>query len=90
MFGTLARHTRDIRTVRVVLAPHAKSGRFTCVVHPILEPAGCVRARAHASHVVGAIDRTAEGIGDLMDRMSPASRTSEPANPDERAISSHE
>jgi ribosome-associated translation inhibitor RaiA len=76
LFATLARHTRDIRTVRVVLAPHDSSGPVTCVVHLILDPAGCVRARAHGSHVVGAIDRAAERIGDLMDRRSPARRSS--------------
>lgn len=74
LFATLARHTRVIRSVRVVLR-HAErngsAGRMTCAVDLVLEPSGSVRARAHGPHAFGAIDRAAERIGDLMDRQAP-------------------
>jgi ribosome-associated translation inhibitor RaiA len=70
-FAALARHTRVIRRVRVVLA-HAErngsAGSVTCAVDVMLEPSGSARARAREPHAFGAIDRAAERIGDLMAR----------------------
>src|SRR3982751_2122785 len=76
LFATLARHTRVIRCVRVVLA-HAErngsAGRVTCAVDLILEPSGSARARAQGPHAFRASDRAAERIADLMARRSPES-----------------
>jgi ribosome-associated translation inhibitor RaiA len=79
IFAKLARHTRVIRRVRVVLA-HAKrngsAGCVTCVVDLVLEPSGSARARARGPHAYGAIDRAAERIGDLMARRALQSLSS--------------
>jgi ribosome-associated translation inhibitor RaiA len=73
LFATLARHTRLIRRVRVVLA-HAErngsAGCVTCAVELMLESSGSARARARGPHAYGAIDRAAERIGDLMASMA--------------------
>ena len=69
LFATLVRHTRVIRSVRVVLGHAERSGstsRVTCAVDLVLKPSGSVRARACGPHAVGAIDRAAERMGDLM------------------------
>lgn len=71
LFAVLARHTRRIRHVRVVLrrdarvAPH---GIVVCVVIVALEPSGTVRTRVQGQHVYGAINRAVDRIGDLMRR----------------------
>jgi ribosome-associated translation inhibitor RaiA len=70
LFATLARYTRGIRSVRAVLHVERKgvADRATCVVTVVLEPSGSAVARAHGSHVHGAIDRAAGRIGDLINR----------------------
>jgi ribosome-associated translation inhibitor RaiA len=67
LFSTLARHTRAIRSVRVILE-HTGIDRETCVIEVALDPSGSARARGHARHACGAIDRAAERIGQLMNR----------------------
>ena len=71
VFAALARHTRHIRRVRVVLRRDARTephGTVVCVVMVALEPSGTVRTRAQAQHVYGAINRAIDRIGDLMRR----------------------
>ncbi len=79
LFATLARHTRAIRGVRVVLAHAEQPGsatRVTCTVDVVLEPCGSARARAQGPHALGAVDRAAERIGDLMAQKSAATISS--------------
>ncbi|PYR89359.1 MAG: hypothetical protein DMF84_24355 [Acidobacteria bacterium] len=78
LFATLARHTRLIRSVRVVLAHAERNGSadcVTCAVNLMLE-SGSARARARGPHAHGAIDRAAERIGDLMARRALQSLSS--------------
>jgi hypothetical protein len=71
LFATLARHTREIRSVRVALGHAGRGGSAAlCVVNLDLEPAGSARVRAQGPHALGAIDRAAARIGDLMARRS--------------------
>jgi len=73
LFSTLARHTRAIRSVRVILEHGGGIDREICVVEVVLEPSGYARARGHARHACGAIDKAAKRIGDLMNRRAAAS-----------------
>ncbi|HJR60458.1 MAG TPA: HPF/RaiA family ribosome-associated protein [Vicinamibacterales bacterium] len=74
LFATLARHARVIRTVRVILEQVERKGAadgVTCAVEVVLEPSGCVRARANGRQAHGAIDAAAERIETLINRRAP-------------------
>lgn len=71
VFAALARHTRLIRRVRVVIRRDARAasyGTVICVVLVALEPSGTLRTRAQAHHVYGAINRAVDRIGGLLRR----------------------
>ena len=67
VFAALARHTRSVRRVRVVLRhtdERSTCDSVTCVVTASLEPAGSLRIRVRAPHVYAAINRAVERLGD--------------------------
>ena len=71
IFATLARHSRRIRSVKVVVRPAQGSEAadlVTCVVNVTLEHSESVRTRASGHHAYGAIDHAAKRIGALMNR----------------------
>lgn len=71
VFAALAHHTTRVRSARVVLQREQRSGRsdsVACAVTVILEPSGIVRTHARGPHAYAAINRTAERLGDLMQR----------------------
>jgi ribosome-associated translation inhibitor RaiA len=71
VFATLARHTRCVGGVRVVLRRddrEATGHTIVCAVTVTLKPSGSVRTRAREHHAYAAIDRAVERIGDLMRR----------------------
>ena len=66
VFAAIARHTRNVRRVRVVLRHVDERGtcdKVACTVTVALEPAGSFRIRATAPHVYGAINRAVERLG---------------------------
>jgi ribosome-associated translation inhibitor RaiA len=71
VFTVVARHTRGVRRVRVVLG-HADDrrtcDRVTCVVTVAAEPAGSFRIRATGPHVYAAINRAVERLGHALRR----------------------
>jgi ribosome-associated translation inhibitor RaiA len=72
LFTTLARHARAIRTVRVILERRQRKGGAEgaiCAVDVVLEPSGTVRARANGRQPHGAIDKAADRIGELLNRL---------------------
>lgn len=71
VFAVLARHTRNVRRVRVVLRqmdPGETCDKVTCAVTVILEPTGVVRIRATGPHVYAAINRTGERLSRALGR----------------------
>ena len=71
VFAALARHTRSVRRVRVVLRHTDERGtcdKVTCVVTVSLEPAGSLRIRVRGPHVYAAINRAVERLGDALGR----------------------
>ena len=71
VFAALARHTRSVRRVRVVLrhtAERATCDKITCVVTVSLEPANSVRIRVRGPHLYAAINRAVERLGDGLGR----------------------
>jgi ribosome-associated translation inhibitor RaiA len=71
IFTTLARHARAIRRVCVILGhpdPQA-GGAVGCEVEVGLHASGSVRVLGHGPHVHAAIDRAAERIGHVIDRL---------------------
>lgn len=71
VFAALARHTRTLRRVRVVLYRTHDRGTcdpFACVVTVSLEPSGSIRIRARGPHVYAAINRAVERLGDGLGR----------------------
>jgi ribosome-associated translation inhibitor RaiA len=71
VFAALARHTRSVSRVRVVLRHADVRGncyKVTCVVTVTLEPAGSLRIRVTGPHVYAAINRAVERLGDALGR----------------------
>ena len=71
VFAVLARHTRSVRRVRVVLRHADGRGtcdKVTCVVTVALEPAGSLRIRVRGPHVYAAINRAVERLGTVLGR----------------------
>ncbi len=71
VFATLARHTRNVRRVRVVLRHVDARGtcdEVACTVTVALEPAGSFRIRATGPHVYAAINRAVERLGRALGR----------------------
>jgi ribosome-associated translation inhibitor RaiA len=71
VFAVVARHTPNVRRVRVVL--HGTEDSCTCVgmtcaVTVALEPSGSVRIRATGAHTYAAINRAVERLGVAMGR----------------------
>ena len=73
-----ATHARDSQRPRGTRAygTNGNADRVTCVVNLVLEPTGSVCARAQGPHAYSAIDRAAEGIGDLMARRTTENMSS--------------
>ena len=71
LFTTLARHARVIQRVWVILGPsdHQAGGAFTCEVDVSLRASGSARVLAHGPRMHAAIDRAAERIGHVIDRL---------------------
>ena len=72
-FAALARYARLIRSVDVILRTAAgpeSADDVTCAVDVKLEQSESVHASATARHASGAIDRAAERIGTVMNRLS--------------------
>lgn len=71
IFATLARHSRRIRGVKVIVRiPQGSKAAdlVTCVVHVTLEHSGNVRTRASGPHAYKAIDDAAKRVGTLVNR----------------------
>lgn len=71
VFAVVARHTRSIRRVRVVISPTTATkgcDRVACAVTVDLEPAGSFRIRAVGSHAYAAINGAVERLGAVMGR----------------------
>jgi ribosome-associated translation inhibitor RaiA len=71
VFAALARHTRSVRRVHVVLRHTDERGtcdKITCVVTVSLEPVGSLRIRVRGPHVYAAINRAVERLGEALGR----------------------
>jgi ribosome-associated translation inhibitor RaiA len=71
VFAVVARHTRRVQRVRVVLTPihgDANCDRLRCVVTVDLDDAPVVRVQATGVHMYQAINRAVERLGAAMDR----------------------
>jgi ribosome-associated translation inhibitor RaiA len=71
VFAVLARHTRSVRHVRVVLRHIDVRGTcdtVRCVAAVALEPAGSLRVRVRGPHVHAAINRAVEKLGEALGR----------------------
>lgn len=71
VFAALARHTRSVRRVRVVLRHTDARGscdKVICVVTVGLEPVGSLRIRVRGPHVYAAINRAVERLCDALGR----------------------
>ncbi len=71
VFAVMARHTRNIRRVRVVLrhvGARGTGGKVACAVTMMLDPAGVLRTRATGPHVYAAINRAVERLGHALGR----------------------
>jgi ribosome-associated translation inhibitor RaiA len=71
VFAVLARHTRNVGRVRVVLRQVDASetcDEVVCAVTVTLEPAGVLRIRATGPHVYAAINRAVERLGRALGR----------------------
>lgn len=86
VFAVMARYTRTIRRVRVVLR-HAGAGgtggMVTCAVTITLDPSGVIRTRASGPHVYAAINRAIERLAHALGRRIEhrlSSREGEPAS----------
>lgn len=70
VFTTLARHSRRIQRVWLILgAPDPRGGTVTCEVDVSLHASGSARVMAQGPHAHAAIDRVAESIGNVIDRL---------------------
>jgi ribosomal subunit interface protein len=71
VFAALARHTRNVRRVRVVLR-QVDAGdtceKVACVVTVTLEPSGVLRILATGTHVYAAINRAVERLDRALGR----------------------
>jgi ribosome-associated translation inhibitor RaiA len=82
VFAVVARHTRRVRRVRVVLrfAEEKPPGdRVACAITVALEPSGSLRVRASGPHAYAAINRTVEHLNVAMERRG-AQRGSSPSD----------
>ena len=74
VFAAVARHTRRVRRVRVVIrSAHekwAREDRVTCAITVGLEPSGSLRIRAKGSHVYAAINSAVEQLVRGMERQA--------------------
>lgn len=71
VFAVVARHTRSVRGVRVVLRHAQDRGAcdtLTCDVTVALEAAGSFRVRGTGPHAYAAINRAVERLGSSMER----------------------
>jgi ribosome-associated translation inhibitor RaiA len=71
VFAVLARHTPNVRRVRVVLrqvGARETCDNVGCAVTVALEPAGVLRIRATGPHVYAAINRAVERLGRALGR----------------------
>jgi ribosome-associated translation inhibitor RaiA len=81
VFAVVARYTRSVRRVRVVLRfgeETPPADRVACAITVALEPSGSLRIRASGSHVYAAINRAVEQLNLAIERRvvqiaSPAS-----------------
>ncbi len=65
-FAVVARHTRRVRNVRLVLrhaAGRGTCGKVTCSVTAVLEDGSSLRIRVTGPHVYAAINRAVERLG---------------------------
>jgi ribosome-associated translation inhibitor RaiA len=71
LFTTLARHARAIQRVRVILGrpDREAGGAVTCEVEVGLQASGSAGVLVHGPHMHAAIDRAAERIGHVIDRL---------------------
>ena len=80
VFAAVARHTGNVRRVRVVLRrldePAARNNDVSCSVTVYLEPSGSVRIRASASHAYAVINRAVERLDIAMERRLAQSASS--------------
>ena len=71
VFAALARHTRNVRRVRVVLR-QVDTGetcdKVACAVTVTLEPSGVLRIRATGAHAYAALNRAVERLGCALGR----------------------
>lgn len=71
LFRTLARHSRTIQRVWVIVGPSdPPGGGVTCEVQVGLQASGSARVLAHGGHAHAAIDSAAERIGDTIERLA--------------------
>lgn len=71
VFAALARHTRRVSRVRVVLRHTDERGtcdKVTCIVTVNLAPAGSFRIRVRGPHVYAAVNRAVERLGEASGR----------------------
>lgn len=79
MFAIVARHTRRVQRVRVVLSStqsDAERDRLQCVVTVDLEDSPVLRVRTTGGHIHEAINRAVERLGAVMDRRLEERRSS--------------
>jgi ribosome-associated translation inhibitor RaiA len=79
IFSVVARHTRRVQRVRVVLTPvhgDAECARLKCAVTVDLDGAPALRIRATGRHIYEAINRAVERLGAAMDRQVEERRSS--------------
>lgn len=71
VFAVVARHTHNVRRVRLVLRSaqeNAPRNKVSCSVTVQLEPSGSFRIRATGSHAYAAINRAVEQLDLAMER----------------------
>ena len=69
VFAILTRHTRDFRSVRVLLGQRDGPGKcdtVTCSVTVILKPSGSIRTRVTGPHAYAAINRAVARLGSAL------------------------
>jgi ribosomal subunit interface protein len=78
VFAIVARHTRRVRRVRIVLTRNldARRDELRCAVTVDLDSSPVLRVRAKGSHIYMAINRAVERLGAAMDRRFEQRRTS--------------
>jgi ribosome-associated translation inhibitor RaiA len=71
VFAALARHTRNVRRVRVVLRQVGAGeacDTIACAITVTLEPSGVLKIRATGPHAYAAINRAVERLGQALGR----------------------